>query len=925
VCNPVRARITKQAAVWKMRRNQRDWRLFVSILGFLALSPALAGQASPNSERATPLATDWSHHHLIFSKQINGEQAKRVQQDRRYRQQEDRRSSVRLPKVESRSAVDSVSRLSTSAFQGRNQKLKRDWSQDMGSGASVGAGNYPAKFSFSITQASCADAVQPDFVVYGTGLSGSSGQANIVAYDNIYSGCSGLSLGTNANFAILASATVTNAENTVVTGANIGIFPGTSLTGFPPGVLTPPAVQHLGDPVAGQAQADANTAYTYYQGLSGATGIASSLDGQTLAPGLYKAASSLALSAGATVTLNGDGTYIFQIGSTLNLAGTVVLSGGATAGNVIWLVGSSATLEGTTVAVGDIVALASITMDGGASLAGRAIALNGAVTMIDNAVTTVDAVPSVYWAYNTGGTILTSPAFSLDGTQMLFVQTDGVQHGHLILLKWAASTTETIASPTTLTRVARASYPTCTAPCITSAPLSDSAGTADNDTNSSVFYDYDNDTAYVGDNSGWLHKFTPVLRGILTEVKTGGWPVHVNPSTPTALTSPVHDYASGNVFVEDVGGFLYLVNSTTANVISSGQLDFGVGFVEGPVVDSTAGLVYAFASSDGSGNCGGGANCSGVYEFGTSFAAGDTGLEVVIGASTVSGTIPNPLYAGAFDSTYEDSTNATGKLYVCGNTGGTPILYQIAIQGGILGTVNTGPTLSSSTTPCSPVSDILNPNAIGGPTEWLFASAQANGVSSGCAAEGCLMNFKDTPWLPFTNYVVGQEVVDSNFDIQVVDVGGVSGNSVPFWSKTLGGPTADGTVQWLDQGTVSAFTPAAWIANHTYTKSTLMLDSNNNIELVTSTGTSGSLTPVWSTTAGATTPDDTVTWKNLGAIATSALAAAGGTSGIIIDNTVGSGTLAGASQSYFSTLSNQSCGTSGTGGCAVQASQSALR
>ena len=90
----------------------------------------------------------------------------------------------------------------------------------------------------------------------------------------------------------------------MVTGANIGISPGTSLTGFPPGVLTRPAVEHLGDAVASQAQADANTAYTHFQGLTDATGIAPSLDGQTLTPGLYKAAASLALSAGASVTLN---------------------------------------------------------------------------------------------------------------------------------------------------------------------------------------------------------------------------------------------------------------------------------------------------------------------------------------------------------------------------------------------------------------------------------------------------------------------------------------------------------------------------------------------------------------------------------------------------------------------------------------------
>ena len=63
----------------------------------------------------------------------------------------------------------------------------------------------------------------------------------------------------------------------------------------------------------------------------------------------------------------------------------------------------------------------------------------------------------------------------------------------------------------------------------------------------------------------------------------------------------------------------------------------------------------------------------------------------------------------------------------------------------------------------------------------------------------------------------------------------------------------------------------------------------------------------------------------VGPISTANLAAAGGTSGIIIDNTVGSGTLAGASEVYYSTQSNQTCATSGgTGGCAVQASQSAL-
>jgi Ice-binding-like len=910
-----------------MRRNQQCLRWFgVSILEGLALAQGLFCQALPASDAVGPLTADWSHHHLVFSRPATPERAKRVQRDPRYWQQQRRRSPANLREVETGGAVAPVSRPGSSAVShGKSRKLKRDWAQNMGSGASVGAGNFPAKFSFSTTQASCGNATQPDFVVYSTGLSGSSGQASIVAYDNLYSGCTDLFLGTAANFAILGASTVTNTGNSVVTGGNIGISPGTSLTGFPPGMLTLPAVTQLGDPVATQAQADATTAFNYYQGLTGATPIAAVIDGLTFGPGLYSTGASLSLSAGATVTLNGSGTYIFQIGSTLNIAGAVVLSGGATAGNVIWLVGSSATLEGTAVAAGNIVAYASITLDGGASVTGRTIALTGAVTMIDNAITTVDTVPSVYWAYNTDREkILTSPALSLDGTQVLFVQTDGTQ-ASLALLKWAASTTETTGSPVSITRVTRALYPTCTAPCMTTALLEDGGSPAD-DTNSSVFYDYSNDTAYVGDDSGRLHKFTPVLNGLLTEVKTTGWPVRVNPAAPTALTSPVDDYVSGNVFVEDVGGFLYLVDSTTGVVTRSAQLDFGVGFVQGPIVDSTAGLVYVFASSDDSGTCSGGTvNCAAVYEFGTTFLAGAAGLKVAVGNSTASGKLPNPLYIGDFDSSYENSTNGTGNLYVCGNTGGPPIVYQVAIHSGAPGTANAGPTLSSITTPCSPVTDVLNPNAAGGATEWIFASAEANGESSGCLAGGCVMNFKDTPWLASTAYLVGQEVVDSNFDIQVVAIAGMSGSSVPFWSHILGGPTVDGGATWLDQGTASAVTPTAWVAGNNYSKGTLILDGNRNIQLVTTAGNSGGSTPAWSTTAGAMTFDNTVSWENLGAIATSALAEAGGTSGIIIDNTIGSGTLTGASQVYFSTLGNQTCSTTGTGGCAIQASQSALQ
>jgi hypothetical protein len=123
-----------------------------------------------------------------------------------------------------------------------------------------------------------------------------------------------------------------------------------------------------------------------------------------------------------------------------------------------------------------------------------------------------------------------------------------------------------------------------------------------------------------------------------------------------------------------------------------------------------------------------------------------------------------------------------------------------------------------------------------------------------------------------------------------------------------------------ESGPLSAFTPAAWVAAHRYSKGTEILDRSGNIQWVTTAGVSAGTIPVFNATPGLTTPDGTVTWTNVGAIATAALAAAGGTSGIVIDNTVGSATQAGASQIYFSTLGTRACGTSGTGGCAVQAS-----
>jgi hypothetical protein len=902
----------------------RFLRLGVSLYGLVALGWVLTVEADKPAMREPSLTTDWSNRHLIFTRPNTAEQLARIANDPRYWQQLQRREHALAQPA---NVLDAgTPSFAPARLTNAGKKLKRDWSQDLGNNANAGAGNYPAKFSFRGTTANCGDALIPDYVVYSTGLGGSPTQASIVAFDNLYSGCSKLNLGTAANFAVLGSSTVTNAGNTVVTGANIGISPGTSLTGFPPGILTSPAVEHLGDAVASQAQADANTAYNYFQGLTGATSIGS-LDGLTLAPGLYQsAAASLALSAGATLTLNGNGTYIFQIGSTLNLAGPIILSGGATAGNVIWLVGSSATLEGTAVAVGDVVALASITLDGGASLVGRAIALNGAVTLIDNAITTVDTVPSVYWAYNTAGQVLTSPLISLDGSQVAFVQTDTDQVGTLVLIRWAAST-GTVGSPVTPTTVLPSAYVGCIAPCMTTVILHDGSNLITDDTTSSVFYDYSNDIGWVGGARGWLHKITGVFKGVPTEIHNGVFPVQVN--SGNTLSSPVYDAASGNVFVGDYDGFLYSVNSTTAAIIQSAHLDFGTGIVEGPVVDSTNGFVYVFSSSDGTSNCTGSVACSAVYQLSTAFTTGATGNEITAGKSVAIGTLPNPnpMYIGGFNATYLNSANATGNIYICGNTGGVPTLYGIHFNAGVPGAsspISTLAVLPTSTPACSPVADVSNPNATGGSSERLFFSVQNNALPICHSTGGCLLSVLDTPRQNSTAYAVGQRILARNLHVQTVVTAGTSAATAPLFTGPTLTLTPDGTVVWVDEGDVVGALTNVWTKSKNYATAAIhFIDSNGNIEAVTTTGTSGSSPPTWNKVLMGTTVDGTVTWTNLGAACCAALPAAGGTSGIIIDDVL-NGTVAGTSQVYFTTLSNQVCGTSGTGGCAVQASQAGL-
>jgi type VI secretion system secreted protein VgrG len=192
------------------------------------------------------------------------------------------------------------------------------------------------------------------------------------------------------SFAVLGASTVTNTGPTIITG-DLGVSPATSITGFPPGTVTGGSL-HAGDATATAAQADAHTAYAALiaepcgTNLTGQT-LGTSPAAVTLSPGVYCFNSSAQLTG--TMTLNGNGVYVFQTGSTLTTASnsSVVLANGATAGNVFWQVGSSATLGTDTVFVGSLLALISDTVTTGTSVAGRVFALTGAVTLDSNAIT----------------------------------------------------------------------------------------------------------------------------------------------------------------------------------------------------------------------------------------------------------------------------------------------------------------------------------------------------------------------------------------------------------------------------------------------------------------------------------------------------------------------------------------------------------
>jgi Ice-binding-like len=199
-------------------------------------------------------------------------------------------------------------------------------------------------------------------------------------------------LGTAANFAILAGTpNITCNVGGTVTG-DLGIAPAAAILGFGGAPCTNVGTSHAADAVALTAKNDLTTAFGTLAGLGCSSTVGPDLVGLTLVPGVYcvnAAATNLSGLLQLNALGNPNAVWVFQMSSSLITSpnSTVSVINGGSGCGVQWLVNSSATIDVNTTFVGNIVALTSIVLNGGATLnPGRALARNGAVTLNNNIV-----------------------------------------------------------------------------------------------------------------------------------------------------------------------------------------------------------------------------------------------------------------------------------------------------------------------------------------------------------------------------------------------------------------------------------------------------------------------------------------------------------------------------------------------------------
>ena len=341
-----------------------------------------------------------------------------------------------------------------------------------------------------------------------------------------------------------------------------------------------------------------------------------------------------------------------------------------------------------------------------------------------------------YFASQNSGPLNSSPALSLDGTQVAFVENSAPAQFHVV--KWRnGDVSNTFGNPYNAAKMVNCATNAAVAPCEWSLTYT----TAAKATLSAPFMDYMNDIAYVSDDAGKVYAVKPVFGGGQPAIV---WSVALNASY--TMTAPVYDSVSKNLFVADSSGFLYYVrtSSSSAGTCATGSppcagarsLDVagGVAVVDAPIVDSTNGKVFVISSNS-------------PVTKNPSVVQTDTTLSTsVVAYIGTSGA--NPLYSGAFSNAYY-SNPGTGLLYVCGNgpSAAIPQLYAISFTGTTMnaGTAAFGPQpmATSSAGACGSVTEVFNQSLN---RDELYTS-----VTNKCSATvtgGCVRQFDITSGFP---------------------------------------------------------------------------------------------------------------------------------------------------------------------------------
>jgi type VI secretion system secreted protein VgrG len=238
-------------------------------------------------------------------------------------------------------------------------------------------------------------------------------------------------LGIAASFAVLAGTTVTNTGTSRVIG-DVGVSPGTTITGFTSEMVV--GTVYAGDAVAAQAQTDALVAFNNLAGQACDTILTGQdLGGLTLTPGVYCFADSAQLTGTLTLNALGDpkAVFIFKVGSTLTTASnsSVLLINSANACNVFFQVGSSATFGTDTLFQGNILTRASVTLNTRASLNGRALALEGAVTLDTNNINNVCNLGPTAAAVSISGRVTTASGRGIRNVTITMIDASGNERG----------------------------------------------------------------------------------------------------------------------------------------------------------------------------------------------------------------------------------------------------------------------------------------------------------------------------------------------------------------------------------------------------------------------------------------------------------------------------------------------------------------